>query len=290
MATLKSTSSTSSKTTTSSVSQEDKCPVCLDSLQKNTHKFLRYTCCGKGIHIWCDEGLRVSSLSYKQKHQCPLCRATYPTTDEEVIAQLRPWVKKKKAWAQELMGLIYADGKGVEQSYEMARRLYELSASQGYAAAQFSLGLMYHHGLGVDQSYERAVEYMEAAARQGMAAAQSNLGESYYLGRGVAQSKEEARKWWTKAAAQGEMNAIKHLNVIDESEGKTTPSFTPTPFECDICYKPHDPPDHPLKGCGKFQQVYYCDKHWEEHKNLCKKKEESTYDSNTKYKPNEDCH
>ena len=32
--------------------EEDVCPVCIEALQKNATKFVRFTCCGKGIHIW----------------------------------------------------------------------------------------------------------------------------------------------------------------------------------------------------------------------------------------------
>ena len=109
-----------------------------------------------------------------------ICRAKTPTLDEEVVKQLRPWVKKKKAWAQAAMGQMYRDGTGVKQSYEMARILYEQAAQQGYVFAMYSLGVMYEEGRGVEQSYERAKEYYERAAQLGYAKAQFNLGFMYY--------------------------------------------------------------------------------------------------------------
>merc|ERR1712127_900486 len=160
-------------------------------------------CCGKGMHQWCFEGIKVSSLSHEQKNSCPLCRTKYPTSDEEKIKQVRPWVEKEKAWAQDMLGQMYADGVGVDQSYQQAKALYELAAHQGFASAQYNLGIMYAHGQGVEHSDERAAEYYEAAARQGDADAQFNLGNRYYHGQGVEQSYETAREWWIKAAAQG---------------------------------------------------------------------------------------
>ena len=152
----------------------------------------------------------------------------------------------------------YCDGVGVDQSYQQARELYELAANQGEANAQYNLGVFYRDGQGVDQNYERAVEYYEAAASQRHADAQFNLGLRYYNGQGVEQSNEEARKLWLKAAEQGVDDAIKALQQLDEIEGRTTPSFIPTPIECASCYRPHDPSEHKLRPCASCHHVYYC--------------------------------
>ena len=181
--------------------EEDVCPVCIEALQKDSHKFLRFSCCGKGIHQWCREGIKVSSLSGdEQKNSCPLCRTKYPDSAKEEIERLHPWVEKGKAWAQSMLGQKYQHGLGVDQSYQHAKEFFELAASQGNAIAQFNLGFMYHHGQGVDQSYERATEYFEAAAKQGYAEAQFNLGALYYNGQGVEQFIETARGLWMKSA------------------------------------------------------------------------------------------
>ena len=256
--------------------EEDVCPVCIEALQKDTKKFARMTCCGKGMHKWCYEGILVSSLSYEQKNSCPLCRTKYPTS-EGTIEQLHPWVEKGKAWAQQLLAQRYAHGLGVDQSYQQARELYELAASQGDATAQYSLGLMYEKGHGVDQSYERAAEYYEAAASQGHADAQYNLGLLYGKGQGVDESNERAREWWMKSAEQGHDNVIKGLQALDKFEGRTTPSFTPKPFECASCYQPHDPLENKLRPCNGCHRVYYCGrecqvKHWKMEINGHKKK------------------
>jgi len=261
--------------------EEDVCPVCIEPLQKDPKKFIRNVCCGKGIHGWCNEGIHASSLSEKQKNSCPLCRATYPRSKEEVVEQLRPWVEKGKAWAQWSMGNYYEHGFGVDQSYQQAAELYELAANQGYAVAQYNMGVMYKEGQGVDQNNERAVEYYEAAARQGYSDAQFNLGNRYYKGQGVEQSFETARELWMKAAELGDELAIAGLQQLDKHEGRTTPSFIPKPFECATCYRPHDPSEHKLRPCNGCHSVFYCGrecqtKHWKKkeingHKQVCKK-------------------
>ena len=68
---------------------------------------------------------------------------------------------------------------------------------------------------------------------------QSNLGGCYYSGKGVEQSDELAREWLTKAAAQGNEVAIKNFQILDEAEGKTTP----TPHHPNLFFVP--PVEHP---------------------------------------------
>jgi len=223
-------------------------------------------CCGKGIHKWCYEGMIVSSLSQEQKNICSLCRTQYPSSDKEVVKQLRRWVKKGKAWAQQLLGDKYRGGLGVERSWQRAIELYELAANQGYAFAQFNLGAMLG-AIGSERNYERAAEYYKAAARQGFASAQVNLGVLYVQGNGVEQSIETARGLMRKAAEQGDANAILGLRQLDEQ-------FIPKPLECASCYQPHS--EHKLSRCTGCRCVFYCGKkcqkdHWKEHKEMCKR-------------------
>ena len=180
------------------------CCICLENLPKDPTKFARLTCCGQGMHYHCSADL--SSMG-KVNDNCPLCRAKTPTSDEEHVKYLRPWVKKKKTWAQYLMGQMYRDGRGVKQSYEMTRMLYELAVQQGDALAMYDLGFIYEKGEGVEQSYEKAFEYYEQAAHLGLAKAQFNLGVMHKFGRGVEQSYEKAKEYYEQAAHLGDANA-----------------------------------------------------------------------------------
>jgi hypothetical protein len=184
--------------------KEDECCICLENLPKDATKFNRMTCCGNGMHIHCNEDLK----SMKMSGSCPLCRAKTPTSDQERLKQLRPWVKKKKAWAQNHMAQHYRDGKGVKQSYEMATRLYKQAAEQAAVSAMFDLGQMYYYGEGVEQSYEKSFEYFKQAAHLGLADAQFNLGVMYLKGEGVEEDITKAKQWLVAAAAQGEKASL----------------------------------------------------------------------------------
>jgi TPR repeat protein len=200
------------KKTEADEEEGDECPICLENLPKVTSQFTRWTCCGNGIHKHCFKDMQSMSMA----DNCPFCRAKTPTSEEEQVKNLRPWVKKKKAWAQQLMGQQYYQGKGVKQSYEMAKMLYELAAQQGFATAITSLGFMYKTGLGVEQSYKKAKEYYEQAAQQGDVTAMSNLGTMYERGEGVKQSYEMARIPFEQAAQQGDADAMCNLGRMNE--------------------------------------------------------------------------
>jgi TPR repeat protein len=121
---------------------------------------------------------------------------------ETAMREWRPLAEQGSAVAQNNLGVMYRDGKGVEQDYARAARWYQLAAKQGVAKAQYNLGVMYANGQGVAQDYAEAARWYQLAANQGVAKAQHNLGVMYANGNGVAQDDAEAVKWYRLAAQQ----------------------------------------------------------------------------------------
>ena len=105
------------------------------------------------------------------------------------------------AAAQNNLGLMYDNGRGVIQDYKEAVKWTRLSANQGYAGAQNNLGLMYDNGRGVIQDYKEAVRWYRLSADQGNAGAQRNLGTMYANGRGVIQDYVRAHMWFNISVA-----------------------------------------------------------------------------------------
>jgi hypothetical protein len=101
----------------------------------------------------------------------------------------------------------------VSQDYAEAVRWYRKGTAQGDAMAQDGLGLMYYQGRGVPQDYAEAARWYRKAADQGFAKAQYYLGIMYYHGQGVQQDRTEANRWLHKAADQGDGNAQRTLSV-----------------------------------------------------------------------------
>ena len=109
------------------------------------------------------------------------------------------------AQAQAMLGLMYANGRGVRQDYAEAVKWYRQAAAQGDADIQVLLGLMYELGEdGVRQDYAEAVKWYRQAAAQGDAKAQRSLGVMYYKGRGVRQDLALAQEWFGKACQNGD--------------------------------------------------------------------------------------
>jgi TonB family protein len=85
--------------------------------------------------------------------------------------------------------------------YAAAMRLWRPLAEQGSARAQNNLGVLYENGKGVPEDVVEAVRWYRLAAEQGYAGAQNNLGLIYAIGRGgVRQDPLRAYMWFSLAA------------------------------------------------------------------------------------------
>lgn len=118
------------------------------------------------------------------------------------------------ASAQNQLGQMYANGRGVPQDYSTARKWYAKAAAQGHGWALTQLGQLSADGLGVPQDYKQAHHWWEQAATQGVAQAQYNLAQLYATGRGVPPNYATARAWYEKAAAQGHTWAQAQLGQL----------------------------------------------------------------------------
>lgn len=112
--------------------------------------------------------------------------------------------------AQNNLGMMYRDGKGVIQDYAKAYELFTKSANQGLDTAEYNLGVMYYFGMGIKQDETRAFEWYTKSANQGFAKAQFALGMMYYLKQDYA----SALEWFGKSAEQEHPHAQTHLGMM----------------------------------------------------------------------------
>ena len=107
--------------------------------------------------------------------------------------------------AAQKAGLDQAAGAYGRADYAAALRIWRQLADQGNASAQNSLGQMYLQGKGVPQDYTQAVSWHRKAAEQGAALAQFTLGSMYEGGIvGLEPDYVQAHKWYNLAAARGD--------------------------------------------------------------------------------------
>ncbi len=96
-----------------------------------------------------------------------------------------------------------------------ALQWWQMAAKKKQAEAQCNLGICYANGKGLKQSYSKAYKWFKKAAKQGNAIAQYNLGVCYHNGYGTKQKRKEARKWYAQAATQGHESAKQELDNME---------------------------------------------------------------------------
>jgi len=80
------------------------------------------------------------------------------------VGRIFTLAQRGDAHAQAILGFMYANGRGVPQSYDVAVDWYLLSAEQGDPTGQYLLGLMYDKGFGVTANVVLAHKWLNLAA------------------------------------------------------------------------------------------------------------------------------
>lgn len=100
----------------------------------------------------------------------------------------------------------------------------------GNKIAQNLVGVMYMNGLGVQQDDSEAMAWFRRSADQGYAVAQTNVGFLYERGRGIGQDASEAKHWYELAAAQGDPRAPIFLQAMNARAVQSAVIPSPSPY------------------------------------------------------------
>ena len=119
--------------------------------------------------------------------------------------------EKGNVKAQEEIGIMYFEGKGVEKNYNEAGKWCLKAAEAGCARAQRIMGDLYKNGLGLNIDVRRAFDWYKKAAESGEAHAMYLLGCYYKNGECVIKDKDEAFKWFKKSAEAGDSSGMYSL-------------------------------------------------------------------------------
>jgi TPR repeat protein len=106
------------------------------------------------------------------------------------------------------LGIMFAK----QHEYDEAVKWLRIAA-ETHISAQLSLGIMYAEGRGVQQNHKEAVRWFRKAG-QFNPYAQYNMGVMYMKGNGVVQNIARAEKWFRRAASQNHLPAIEFLTRI----------------------------------------------------------------------------
>ena len=116
------------------------------------------------------------------------------------LREWRPLAEQGDVVAQNNLGMMYRDGKGVPQDYGEAAKWYRKAAEQGHADAQLNLGIMFYNGQGVPRNYVQAHMWFNIAATQGYVLAAVNRETLAYKMEpaDVSEAHHLAREWLGK--------------------------------------------------------------------------------------------
>ena len=142
------------------------------------------------------------------------CKTAQPKGSVAYIEELKSKANRGDAHSQYALGVIYEQGKEVQQDYVQAANWYGEAAGKGVPWAQFSLGRMYYNGDGITQDCGQSFYWVEKAAAKGLAESQALLGALYGSGDGIEKDEAEAFKWMNKAAGQGMADAQSTLGEM----------------------------------------------------------------------------
>ena len=155
---------------------------------------------GEGVPKDADEAAKWQKMADEQEDAL----ISYNHGDfETALRVFRPLADKGQVMAEYILGLMYANGHGVPESYPEGLKWLTKAAEQGEAKAQFSVGVIYFKGLGIPKNEAEALKWYKRSADQGYATAQYNLAAMYAKGQAVAQDVVTAHVLYSLAAKHG---------------------------------------------------------------------------------------
>ena len=121
----------------------------------------------------------------------------------EIVKWAEPLADSGSSFCQYVAGVLYAQGKGVQQDYSKALEYLNKSADNGEDKAQFQLAKMYLTGDGVEEDTGKGSHYMTEAVRNGNADAAEFMGRLFLNDKNY----KEAAILLLRAAKKGKTHA-----------------------------------------------------------------------------------
>lgn len=144
----------------------------------------------------------------------PPAQNSQPLIGGQEVSEILKRAEAGNLDAQNRLGVLYSEGRGVPQNYLEAKDWFKKAADQGHADAQVNLGTLYSLGLGAPYSDHMALFWFQKAAEQRNALAFAKLGMMYERGRGVPQNLIEAHMWYNLSVAYGETRAAEARTAV----------------------------------------------------------------------------
>ena len=130
------------------------------------------------------------------------------------LTELNAEVKRGSLPAMHLLGMMYAEGKGLARDDKRALALFEKAAAGDHAGAQGMVAMFHAQGRATERNDAKSVEWARKAAENGDALSQYMMGLRSMEGWGVNRSIREAMLWFGSAAEQNYALAQYSLGLL----------------------------------------------------------------------------
>jgi serine/threonine protein kinase/TPR repeat protein len=134
------------------------------------------------------------------------CASAYAAADWGTAFSLCKASADTSIPARRMLGIMYAEGKGVAEDQRQASAYLRDAAEEADLQAVWLMAQRYDAGVGTEPNPERASGFYLLAARLDKKEAWPIVAERYAAGNGFRKNDEEAFVWWRKAA-----DSLRHL-------------------------------------------------------------------------------
>jgi Trypsin-like peptidase domain/Sel1 repeat len=151
------------------------------------------------VHIRCHQARSASATGIASPRPSPSYNGPAPATPPQQSAGLAHALFKR------------GEAAFAEKKLPEALAWFRQAADKGHSDAMNKIGIMYANGQGVEADYALAMGWFRQAADMGNTYAMGNIGELYAKGEGVGKDCGAARQWLAKAVAGGLESAKQYL-------------------------------------------------------------------------------
>ncbi len=140
--------------------------------------------------------------------------------EQKALNWYKESAKNGDAYAMQRVGLIYKNGKTVQQDFKKAVKWFKQSANAENPTGKYFLAYMYYKGFGVEQNYNKAFNLAQQSAKEDITGAKQLLAYCYEHGNGVKKDLNKAEKLYIECEKRGNKQAAVRLKKIKAKKQK----------------------------------------------------------------------
>ncbi|KAJ6243570.1 sel1-repeat-containing protein ybeq [Anaeramoeba flamelloides] len=137
-----------------------------------------------------------------------------------IIQIIEKKAEEGDGFLQNIRGIMYQEGNGVEKNKEVAFQWFKKSAKNNETTGMNNLAIAFHNGKGVKKNLTKSFKWFKRAAKLGFPSAVNNVGVCYLNGEGTEKDLEMAYKWFNRSLENGNIlscNSVGYMLLMGET-------------------------------------------------------------------------